>query len=163
MCVRKEMCAKKYVSWRSSEALSCKLDIQPWKGWLLHFTLEHWNVHNIYIFVFRLNWNRYLHLSDDARIQPARFFGTIFMKYCAKYRYWLSTTDHGVTMSRWYSQYFDFPHSILTKSPSYLLCIGRHGHSSAHRSCMWLCLDWTLAIPKTWVSWNKNIKQVCGE
>ena len=106
MCVRKEMCAKKYVSWRSSEALSCKLDIQPWKGWLLHFTLEHWNVHNIYIFVFRLNWNRYLHLSDDARIQPARFFGTIFMKYCAKYRYWLSTTDHGVTMSRWYFQIF---------------------------------------------------------
>ena len=30
------------------EALSCKLDIQAWKGWLLHFSLEHWSVHNTY-------------------------------------------------------------------------------------------------------------------
>ena len=105
MYVRKEMCAKKYVSWRSSEALSCKLDIQPWKGWLLHFTLEHWNVHNIYLSSVWIEIYICIYQKKRA-FNPLVFWGTIFMKYGVTYRYWLLTQDHGVTMSRWYFQIF---------------------------------------------------------
>ena len=40
----------------------------------------------------------------------------------------------------------------------HLLYIGRRGHSSARQSCRWLCLGWTLAIPRTWVSWKMTLK-----
>ena len=98
----------------------------------------------------------YFHLSEKAHIQPACFFvvdhifeilGKILI-LTFDYRSWSNNEP------------LVFPNilTFLTQFfQSHLLCIGRHGHSSAHQSCMWLCLDWTLAIPKTWVSWNKNV------
>ena len=39
-----------------------------------------------------------------------------------------------------------------------LLYSGRRARSWAHQSCMWLCLGWTLEIPRTWENWKRLIE-----
>ena len=104
----------------------------------------------------------YFHLSEKAHIQPASFC-------CCWPHFW--NIGQNTDIDFWYRSWSNnepliFPNILTFLNQffqSHLLCIGRHGHSSAHQSCMWLCLGWTLGNPKTWVSWNENIKTVCGE
>ena len=72
--------------------------------------------------VFRLNWNHIFICQKKRTFNLLVFLLlTTFLKYWAKYWYWLLTIDHGVTMSRWYFPIFWLSSISFSKVTFYVL------------------------------------------